>query len=149
MKSIFDKGTRDEIINRINSLNTSSKAQWGKMTVGQMVRHCIVCEEYYFGNIRVKRSLLGRLFGKPAINGILKDDDTTLKKNAPAAPQFKVTENVQNLEDEKEKWKSLVNRYATFSNDYFVHWFFGKMKKEQLGQFIYKHCNHHLKQFNS
>jgi hypothetical protein len=148
MKSIFDPVTREEVINRINSLNTDSKAQWGTMSVGQMVRHCTLCEDYYFGNIKVKRSWIGILFGRFAINGILKNENATLAKNAPTASRFKVTETVHNLDDEKEKWKSLVNRYAIVNYKYFVHWFFGKMTKEELGQFIYKHCDHHLKQFN-
>jgi hypothetical protein len=145
MKSIFDEVTRDELITRINTLSTESKAQWGTMTIGQMVRHCSLCEDYYFGKIKVKRSWLGRI----AINSILKDDNSNMGKNAPTPSPFKVTEHVQSLEEEKDKWTSLVNRYATFSDNYFVHWFFGKMTKEELGQFIYKHCDHHLRQFSS
>lgn len=149
MKSIFDQVARDEVITRINALNTNNKAQWGTMTVGQMVRHCTVCEDYYFGKIKVSRSWLGMLVGRSAINSILRDDNTSIGRNAPTAKQFKVNEEVSNLQDEKEKWKSAVNRYATFSDNYFIHWFFGKVTKEELGQFIYKHCDHHLKQFNS
>ena len=147
MKSIFDKDSRDEVINRINLLNENSKAQWGKMNVAQMVKHCSVCEAYYYGNIQVKRSLLGRIFGKHAIKGILSDETGGLKKDAPTALLFKVSESILNLEAEKENWKQLINRYATFREDNFTHWFFGKMTKKQLGQFIYKHCDHHLRQF--
>jgi hypothetical protein len=148
MKSIFDQVTRDEVVTRIDSLNTNSKAQWETMTVGQMVRHCSLCEEHYLGRLKVKRSLLGILFGRSAIKGILKDDNTSFGRNAPTAFEFKVTEKIQNVEAEKDKWKSLVNSYSTFSSNYFVHWFFAKMTKEELGQFIYKHCDHHLRQFN-
>jgi hypothetical protein len=119
------------------------------MTVGQMIRHCTLCEDYYFGKIKVKRSWLGIFVGRFALNAILKDETTTVNKNAPTALQFKVREPVQNVEDEKTKWKSAMNRYATFGDDSFIHWFFGKMTKDELGQFIYKHCDHHLKQFNS
>jgi hypothetical protein len=147
MKSIFNKEIREEIINRINSLTPESKAVWGKMTVAQMVRHCSLCEEYYHSNIKVNRSFLGRIFGKAVINGILRDENTTFKKNAPTATSFKVTEDIDHLEVEKEKWKILIERYGVFENKNFAHWFFGKMDKAQLGQFIYKHCDHHLKQF--
>jgi hypothetical protein len=119
------------------------------MTVDQMVRHCAICEDYYFGKIKVKRSWLGIFVGRIAINNILKNDNSNMSRNAPTAASFKVTENVKNLEEEKDKRKSLVNRYATFSGDYFMHWFFGKMTKEELGQFIYKHSDHHLRQFNT
>ena len=45
MKTIFDKTTRDELINRINSLNENSNPQWGKMNVSQMVKHCTQWDE--------------------------------------------------------------------------------------------------------
>ncbi|WEK20727.1 MAG: DUF1569 domain-containing protein [Candidatus Pedobacter colombiensis] len=147
MKSIFDKETREEVVNRINSLNEQSNAQWGKMTVSQMVRHCSLCEEYYYGNIKVKRSFLGRIFGKLALSGILKDETSGLGKNAPTSAHFKVSEAVLNLEAEKENWKRLIIRYGSFREGNFTHWFFGEMTKKQLGEFIYKHCDHHLRQF--
>ncbi len=36
MKTVFDKSTRDELIGRINLLNESSTAQWGKMKGGYL-----------------------------------------------------------------------------------------------------------------
>ncbi len=147
MKSIFDQETRTEIVNRIDLLNEQSTALWGKMTVSQMVRHCALCEEYYYGNIKIKRSFLGRIFGKFAIAGILKDEARGLGKNAPTSAHFKVTESVLNLEAEKDHWKALIIRYESFNKDHFMHWFFGRMTKKQLGEFIYKHCDHHLQQF--
>jgi hypothetical protein len=147
MKSIFDQKTRDEVIHRIDSLTEKSKPLWGKMTVAQMVRHCSICEDYYYGKIKVNRSFLGRIFGKMAINGILKDENSTLRRNAPTSTAFKVTEGINNLEAEKDNWKVLIERYDTFGNENLTHWFFGKMTRTQLGQFIYKHSDHHLKQF--
>lgn len=149
MKSIFSKETRDEVIGRINSLNKASKAQWGKMTVAQMVKHCALCEQYYYGSINVKRSFPGRLFGKIAINGILKNEVSSFKKNAPTAPQFKVNEINLDVETEKANWKRLIEKYETFKSERINHWFFGEMTKEQLGQFIYKHDDHHLRQFGA
>lgn len=147
MKSIFDAAIRAEIIRRIDSLTTDNKPQWGKMTVSQMVRHGALCEEYYYGNVKVGRSLMGRIFGKMAIRSILKDEQSSIGKNAPTPAPFKVVENITDLEAEKLKWKSLIERYATFNQDGFTHWFFGRLTKEQLGQFIYKHSDHHLRQF--
>lgn len=147
MKSIFDENIREEIVNRISLLNEGCKAKWGKMTVSQMVRHCALCEEYYYGNIKVNRSFLGRIFGQRAIAGILKNETGGLGKNAPTSPHFKVNDFSLNLEAEKENWKQLIVRYENFGNENFNHWFFGKMTKKQLGEFIYKHCDHHLHQF--
>ncbi len=148
MKSIFDKTDQNEIKARIDSLDQNSKAEWGKMSVEQMVKHCILCEEYYFGKVPVKRSFLGRIIGKMAIKGILKPGNTMLRKNSPTVPAFLVTGPVTDLEGQKSTWKSLIDRYDSYPAEYFTHWFFGKMTKEQLGQFVYIHCNHHLTQFN-
>ncbi|WP_300600883.1 DUF1569 domain-containing protein [Niabella sp.] len=147
MKSIFDSQTRHEVINRMDALTENSRPQWGKMTVAQMVRHCALCEEYYYGNVKVGRSFIGRIFGRVAIKAILKDEYSTIRSNAPTSPAFKVTDTINDLEIEKSKWKALIERYSAFQEEIFRHWFFGKMTREQLGQFIYKHCDHHLKQF--
>jgi hypothetical protein len=147
MKSIFYKDTRDEMISRINSLNEASKARWGKMTVAQMVRHCTLCEEYYYGKVNIKRSFLGRIFGKIAINSILKDDATGFRKNSSTPLQLRVSQTNLDFETEKANWKNFIEKYETFKDERFKHWFFGEMTKEQLGQFIYKHGDHHLRQF--
>ena len=59
MKSIFDKETRDELIQRINTLDESSMALWGKMTIYQMVKHCRLWEEMTFGSINIGVNFLG------------------------------------------------------------------------------------------
>lgn len=148
MKTIFDKTTREELITRINSLNENSTAQWGKMNVHQMLKHCTLCEEMYLGKKKYKRAFIGRLFGKIALKNVLKDENT-LKRNSPTGPAFKIKETSGDMSSEKIKWVSLIGEYAQYSNNDFVHWFFGKMTKEQVGYFIYKHTDHHLRQFNS
>ena len=50
---------------------------------------------------------------------------------------------------EKAKWIALIGGNADFSNPDFVHSFFGKMTKEQIGYMAHKHADHHLRQFNS
>lgn len=147
MKSIFDKTIREETVNRIKSLSADSPAQWGKMNVGQMIRHCTLCEELYLGKLIIKRSFLGRIFGNMALKSLLKEDKP-LARNTPTVSSFIVNEDIADIDAEKEKWIGLINDYENYRNDYFVHCFFGKMSKEQLGQLVYKHCDHHLRQFN-
>ena len=57
MNTIFDKTTRDELINRINSLNENSMAQWGKMNVYQMIKHCRLWEEMMQNKQNLKQSI--------------------------------------------------------------------------------------------
>ena len=148
MKTIFDKTTREGLIVRINSLSENSVAQWGKMTVFQMLKHCIKWEEMALGKARYKQSFLGRLFGKVALKALIKDE-MPLKRNVPTVPEFKMKMENGNMEEQKQIWISLMEQYETFSNDNFIHPFFGKMSKEQLGRLGYKHTDHHLRQFKA
>src|SRR6476469_5430805 len=88
MKSIFDRTTRDELINRINALHDNSSAQWGKMNVFEMIKHCTLWEEMLLGKRQYRQSFLGRLFGKIALKDMLKDEP--MKPNLPTVPSFKV-----------------------------------------------------------
>jgi hypothetical protein len=147
MKSVFDKSTRDELISRINSLNENSKAQWGKMNVAQMVKHARKFEELTLGKVKYKQSFLGKIFGKMALKNVLKDEQ--MKKNLPTVPSFRVIENDIDIPAEKEKWISMIKEYEHYPDDGFMHPFFGKMTKAQVGPWSYRHADHHLRQFNA
>ena len=148
MKTVFDQATRQTLINRINSLNENSTAQWGKMNVYQMLKHCTLAEEMYLGKAHYKRTLLGRIFGKIALKSLLKDE-TPMSRNAPTSPHFIVSENSGNVSAQKQQWAALMEEYGNFAKPEIDHWFFGKMTKDQVGFFVYKHTDHHLRQFGS
>lgn len=147
MKTIFDQTTREELINRIKTLDENSTAQWGKMNVCQMVKHCILADELYLGRTQHKRVFLGRLIGRMALNGLLKNEEP-MRKNSPTSDAFKINETEGNVFIEKVKWISVIQEYGSFDNPDFVHWFFGEMTKEQIGYLAYKHTDHYLRQFN-
>lgn len=148
MKTVFDKTTRDELIDRINSLDENSTAKWGKMNAYQMVRHCSLFDEWTLGknNPIYKQTLIGRLFGKTALRSMLKDD-RPLKRNMPTTSDLKIKETSGDME--KAKWIELIKDYENYSNPDFIHDFFGKMTIEQIGIFAYKHTDHHLRQFST
>ena len=148
MKSIFDKTTSHELIKRINTLSENSIAQWGKMNVYQMVQHCRLWEEMMQNKQNLKRMFIGKLFGRMALKTVLKDDKP-LKRSTPTIPSLVINETTGNIALEKTKWIANIEQYANFYNPNFVHVFFGKMTKEQIGQMVYKHTDHHLRQFNS
>lgn len=147
MKSIFDTATREGLIERINTLNENSKAVWGKMNVYQMMKHCTIWEDMMQSKKNYKQAFIGRLFGKMALKKVLKDEKH-LGHNTPTLPELKITDN-GDIVAQKAEWIARVHKYAHFSNPNFVHVFFGKMTEEQVGQLVYKHIDHHLRQFNS
>ncbi|MDR7130817.1 hypothetical protein J2X69_003176 [Algoriphagus sp. 4150] len=148
MKTVFEKVTRDELIQRIHSLKNDNTAHWGKMNVYQMTKHCTIWDEWVLGkNSPVyKQEFLGKIFGKMALKSNTKDD-RPLPKNMPGGSAFSVKEKEGDLTSQKGLWAKLIAEYGQFSNDGFIHDFFGKMTKEQIGIFAYKHADHHLRQF--
>ena len=149
MKTIFDKETRHKLIERIGKLDENSTAQFGKMNIYQMLKHCTLYEEWILGKINpeYKQSLIGRIFGKMALKDMIKDE-SPLKRNVPTLSTLKVKETGGNIEAEKIKWIALIEVYAHYSNPNFIHSFFGKMTTEQIGYLDFKHTDHHLTQFN-
>ncbi|MEQ8414194.1 MAG: DUF1569 domain-containing protein [Imperialibacter sp.] len=147
MKTIFDKNTTASLIQRIRSLTAEQPNKWGKMSAYQMLKHCTLSEEMFLGKKKYERLFIGRLFGGMALKGMLKNEDP-MKQNQPTHPEFKI-KGVGNFDTEREKWIKLLHEYEVFPSTDFVHPFFGAMNKEQIGQYVYKHTDHHLRQFNA
>ncbi len=149
MKTIFDKTTRDELTIRINTLNENSTAQWGRMNVYQMLRHGSLWDEMILRNKKYKRVFIGLFLGKLFLKKEMRDE-SPMRQNNPTISELKIKETDGDIESQKRKWTSLINEYSAYSfPDYsFVHPFFGKMTKEQIGYHAYKHTDHHLRQFN-
>lgn len=147
MKTVFDKKTREELISRIQMLNEDSTALWGRMNIYQMLKHCTLWEEMITGKTKYKQTLIGRLFGKMALKNALKEGKL-MPLNAPTVPELRVLSE-GNVEREKTKWIHQIGQYDNYSNPEFIHPFFGKMTREQIGQHAYMHTDHHLRQFKS
>lgn len=141
---MFDKKTREEVIERINMLDENSTAKWGVMTVYQMIKHCAMWEEMLLGKTKYKQSFLGRLVGKFALKDMMKDEP--VKHNLPTVPSFKMTGN-GDVAIAKAEWIALINEHSNQGNTGFMHPFFGQLTAEQAGCMDYKHVDHHLRQF--
>jgi Protein of unknown function (DUF1569) len=117
------------------------------MNLFQMLKHCTLWEEMIQGKKQYKRMLLGRLFGQMALKKVLKDE-TPLGHSTPTLPELVIKERDGNIVAQKAEWIAKIEAYVHFSNRDFVHAFFGRMTEEQIGYFVYKHIDHHLRQFN-
>lgn len=149
MKTIFDPNVREELIGRISSLNIDHQAQWGKMNLCQMLKHNTYWNSWICGTDKkqpYKQEFLGKIFGKIALKKMIKDEKP-FDKNIPTSSQFQVKETDGDPEGEKLKWISATKAYENYHNPDFIHDFFGKMTREQIGILVYKHSDHHLRQF--
>lgn len=148
MKTIFDKTTREELIARINALDESCTAVWGRMNVYQMVNHCRTWEAWILGKDKpvYRQEFIGKIFGRFALKRML--NEKPFDRNVPTSKPFIIKETSGDLDSCKQQWIALLHEYGQYSNPGFIHDFFGKMTKEEVGVLAYKHSDHHLRQFN-
>ena len=147
MKNIFDQATRQELIKRISALDKNTPAKWGKMNALQMVKHCILWNEMILQNKKYKRPFIGLLLGKLFLK--IELQDRPMRQNNPTLPDLIIKETNGDLEAERTKWISSIDGYSQYHlpDHSFVHPYFGKMTREQIGYHAYKHTDHHLRQF--
>ena len=147
MKTVFDPDDREVLIGRIGALSASDRALWGKMNVGQMVRHLVLSQEWFLEGRRLKGNLLGRLIGAMIFTKVMKEE--RMRKNTPTLPELMVADTDIDLSRERQVLMGLVRRYGMYEYPAggFIHPFFGRMTREQIGGFVYKHLDHHLRQF--
>lgn len=150
MKSIFNPNTSKDLIARAQNITSNSKAQWGKMNSYQMMVHCIKNAELLQTKKQYPRLFIGRLFGKMALKSTLKNDKP-MSKNSPTHPEFVIKDEGQ-VSDVKDRFIQSIEAYNYCNSEQyrdFVHPFFGKMTMTQVGQWEYKHLDHHLRQFGA
>ena len=147
MNSIYNKESNNIIISRINKLTSESNALWGKMSADQMLRHCKVACDVAFGKTDLKINFLMRFLGKMLKKKVFYGGD--MGKNSPTAKEFIITEH-HDLEVAKTELIAIVSRFANegkSSIKLMDHPFWGKMTYEDWDALIWKHLDHHLKQF--
>jgi hypothetical protein len=148
MNSLFNTSDNTAIIDRINRLSANSKVQWGKMSVGQMLAHAQRPLKVAFGELKLKRTFVGILFGNMAKKKLARGEEP-FSKNLPTDKNFVVTDQ-HDVDVEKKNLVGLVQKFAQLSPNGITkepHPFFGVMTTQEWDTLMWKHLDHHLKQF--
>jgi transposase InsO family protein len=143
MKNLFDATVVNQVKTRLGKLEPQSERLWGKMTAAQMLAHCSVSMQWAVGEV-VPERLMGRLV-KPMV---FRNEDP-LRKNSPTAKSLIVADD-RDLGKERERLSGLIDKFAAGGAAGCTknpHSFFGKMTPEEWAMLMYKHLDHHLRQF--
>ena len=149
MKNLFDNEAYYEINQRLGQLTAASERQWGKMNVSQMMAHVSEAFKVPLSEKKLPRMFLGLLIGWMAKAKLY--NDSPWGKGLPTAPNF-IIKDERNFDKEMSELKQLVDKFHYAGPDgisKFPHPFFGSFTPEQWGKSMYKHIDHHLKQFGA
>jgi hypothetical protein len=149
MQSLFSDTGVGQINGRIDRLRPDAAAQWGKMSVTQMLAHCQAPLNVGTGSHQLPTyNFLMRFVGNMVKKSILKHD-APFKRNQPTDKSFIVADE-RNFDTEKIKLKESLRvfsekgRSGTLNEQ---HPFFGHLSQNDWDRLQTKHLDHHLRQF--
>lgn len=148
MKNLWQPETVQELKDRMAALRPDSPRLWGKMTPAQAMAHCTIGMELALGDRRPPRMLIGRLIG-----GLIKkkafQESEPMRRNSPTIPGFVVADE-RDLVAERERLNRAIDRFADAGPGGCTshpHSFFGRLTPDEWSMWMYKHIDHHLRQF--
>jgi hypothetical protein len=144
-RSIFNETDYRDTVNRINKLSPSSKSLWGKMNAGQMLAHCEMIHQQALGKdvISSRPNFIMRFIIKKIILS-----PKPYKQGLPTGQELIMTD-AKDFEKEKAIiLKSLEEIHRKGVNAQWAeHPAGGKFTGSQWGFAMWKHLDHHLRQF--
>ena len=147
MKNLFQSDAVDNVISRIEQLQPTTQRQWGKMDVAQMMAHCSATLDVASGRVVLPRMFIGRILGpfvRPAFT-----NDKPFSKNGPTDKTFVIADK-RDFARERDELKRRVRQFHEAGEAHCTthpHSFFGPLTPQEWATGMYKHIDHHLRQF--
>jgi hypothetical protein len=148
MKNLYETATAEDVKLRLQRLRPDSQRHWGKMGLAQMLAHCASAMEMATGEQRPRRTMIGRVLG-PVVKRMALRDEEPMRRNSPTA-KFLLVNDEKGFESERTRLIGLVDRFAAAGPagcTTHPHLFFGPLTPDEWAQLMFKHLDHHLRQF--
>ncbi len=143
--------TAESLIARISRLTQDSTRQWGKMNVTQMLAHCAAAIKMAFAEEAPAKTMSAPVaaFARWMFIDLLPFP----KGGVPTAEELDATKKLVVTDDFDYEKMSLIAQLEKLTNTPEDYWFkphpvFGRMNRKKWGKLIYKHVDHHLRQFS-
>jgi len=149
MKNLFEREAMDEVLARIDGLQPASGRQWGKMDVAQMMAHCSAAMDMASGRLNIPRIFIGRVIG-PFVKPIF-TNEKPFSRNNPTSPRLVIADQ-RDFAREQTQLKDKIKRFCEGGEAQctrYPHPFFGALTPDQWARGMYKHLDHHLRQFGA
>jgi hypothetical protein len=150
METLFEPARVEEALRRVRQLRPESERLWGSMKPEQMLAHCTAGLQMAMGQIRPPRALIGRLIGRAVKRAAFRDEEP-MRRNSPTARELVIGDN-RDFAAESERLCGEIGRFAAAGPagcTTHPHPFFGRITPEEWAALMYKHLDHHLRQFGA
>lgn len=145
MATFLDDRDRARLMGRLSTLTSGSQARWGRFTATGMVCHLRECARMASGELAVPDAGKKAFQTFPLKHLILYV--MPFPKGAPTAPLLLAA----TAEDFEISMRQLIGELDTFLHEDQrpapAHPLFGPLTRKEWGALVYKHTDHHLRQF--
>ncbi|MCO5230412.1 MAG: DUF1569 domain-containing protein [Chitinophagales bacterium] len=147
MKTIWNNQEQTELKSRLESLKENSSRQWGKMNAAQMLKHIDTAYKNAIDEIKVSSNPLSYIVSLSPIKKLL-IFGMPFMKNLPTAKEY-IPKSNEDFQKNKTDFLNTFQKITQTSvpKDFVSHPIFGKLSYEEWGVLLYKHLDHHLRQF--
>jgi hypothetical protein len=147
MKSVFHQVDRLALAHRLDAITSASAPRWGRMDSRQMLAHLSDGVRMALGELTVQPRG-GPLRFPPIRHAII--HWLPFPKSAPTAPEL-LTRRAEDWDAERAVLKHLLERLGALegARDWPEHPAFGRLGSRDWGALVYRHVDHHLRQFGA
>jgi hypothetical protein len=145
----LDNQSTSELMQRFALLKEDATPQWGKMNPTQMLAHCTASLKVALGDIQTKVRFSP---WKARLAKLLFVELFPIPKDSPTSPELDSNKKLKPTGSFQEEKEALLHQLSRMNNtpaDYIFgpHPVFRQMNREEWGKLVYKHMDHHLRQF--
>jgi hypothetical protein len=149
MQTLFNQDNRTALLTRLSHLTSESQPLWGRMTAGEVV--CHLADPF---RVALREKKVRDLSGPLRIPGVAHAVVWVVPwpKGAPTSPAYlpgKGMTNPTEFDRDKRDLVTLVDRFATLPPNAQIprNPVFGEIGRGGWGRLMWRHLDHHLRQF--
>ncbi len=146
-RNIFDPAARDALIARLTRVTPEAAPLWGKMNAEQMLAH--LAESLKLGTGDLQSPSLNLVWRRAPLRQLIVHW-LPWPKGAPTVPELKrTTSDAGTLASRRAEIDRLIAKIAARAGEreWPEHPAFGKIGRRGCGVLVWRHVDHHLRQF--
>lgn len=145
MPTLWNDADRQQLVARIRQLSPDAKAQWGSMTSRGMLAHIHESARMALGEVSVKPKNLP--IRHPPLKQLI-IYVLPFPKGAPTAPEL-ISREADDWTAELASLEAAIDRLVARSPSasWPDHPAFGELSRRAWGVLVYRHTDHHVRQF--